>query len=115
VSFALGITLVVTVVLSIPAWYFAQTRDVWFGWDYATLIVPAAIWLALTTAGIGHQSLSHVLELAALTILIPLALSVRVFALDRWLAEPLHGSVGTFAVCSLAAVGLRLFTPHMAE
>lgn len=98
--------MVLAVVLTGPAWFFAQKQGVWFLSDYATVIVPFVIWFGLSAAKSGYRGLLNRNELLILAALIPIALSIRVFLLDRWLEAPQRSSFSVFAICALTAVAL---------
>ena len=111
----LVVFLAATALLSAPSWYFAEKRDAWFMWDYATVVAPFAIWVLLTFLGIGYQSLSHILEPIALAILVPVLLGLRVFIVDSWEGTPSTNAMGVFVISCSVAIALRFFTPHMPE
>ena len=101
--------------LSAPAWFSAQTRGTWFSWDYGTLVVPFALWFLFAGLGLGPQSLANLVEVMILLALVPLTLSIRVFSLDHRSNLPYRNSIGAFAVCTVAAVVLRLAMPLLPE
>lgn len=101
--------------LSLPPWLVAKRRGTWFSWDYTLPVVPATLWLFLAGAGVGPQSLSNLVELLAVLAVVPLAVWVRVFALDRaWKNQQLN-SVACFVCCLALPVVLRVSMPLLPE
>jgi hypothetical protein len=112
----LSVLIVVVVLLaSAPAWWVARKRGTWFGWDYATLFAPFALWFLLAAAGFGAQSLSNIVELMGLVVLIPALHYVRVWLLDRWFKSARANSTAVLVFSIAAAVGLRAFFPLLPE
>jgi hypothetical protein len=87
---------------------------IWSTYDYASLVVPFLLWIALTLLGIGPQSLSNVLELFAIVLLVPLLLSARIFLLDAH-ATPFDPALLVLALACVGTVLLRLFMPCLPE
>jgi hypothetical protein len=109
------VMIIVTSIASGPAWWIARRRGTWLSWDYASLVTPFALWFALASAGFGAQSLGNLIEPMGLVAIIPLALSIRVFLIDRWWKAAHAKSIAVFAFVSVVAVGLRAFTPLVPE
>ena len=109
------ILLVVSSLLCVPAWYFAQKRKSWFEWDYGTVFGPAPFWYALSIAGVGHQSLGNLIELLIVATFVPLAVSWRIFFLDKLLKNPIRSSLIIGAVCFILPLVLRLTMPLLPE
>jgi len=112
--FFLGMILV-TSLASIPALRLARRRKTWFGWDYATLVTPFALWLGLVSAGFGAQSLGNLVEPLTLVAVIPISHSIRIFLVDSWSKSARKNSIAVFACCNLIAIGLRAFVPLILE
>lgn len=109
------ILLVVSPVLCVPAWYVAQKRKSWFAWDYGTVFGPTVCWYALSIAGVGHQSMGNLIELLIVAAFVPLAISFRIFFLDKLLNNPLRSSLIIGAVCFILPLVLRLTMPQLPE
>jgi hypothetical protein len=109
------ILLALSGLLCVPAWYVAQRRKSWFEWDYATVFGPIPFWYALSIARIGPQSMGNLIELVVVAVFVPLAVSCRVFILDRLWKNPKRSSMIICAVCFILALGLRLAMPLLPE
>ena len=107
--------IIVTSIASAPAWWVARRRGTWLNWDYASLVTPFALWVALASAGFGAQSLGNLIEPVGLVAIIPLAHSIRVFLIDRWSKAAHAKSIAVFALVSVVAIGLRAFVPLLPE
>ena len=101
--------------LSLPAWWYAR-RHQGASWLLLTLAVPATlVWVLLTGAGVGAQSLSNLIEVLALLILSVVACYAQVFVLDRFYAKPPRTSAWLAGGLALVAVVLRLSMPVLPE
>ena len=110
--------LLVSPLLSIPAWMTGRKRNAWFLWDYATVFyLPLLIWHGLTIVGVGVQSLSNsVIEPLIIALCVPVAQSLRVFGADRLFHTPLRSSLITCAVvCLVLPLVLRIGMPGLSE
>ena len=105
----------VTTAASAPAWRSARANHTWLYWDYASIVVPFAVWITLTALGFGAQSLGNLVEQLALVAIIPITHTIRVFACDRWKNPARIHSIIVFAVVNIAATGLRAFVPLIPE
>ena len=91
--------LVLSCLLCVPAWYVARGRRSWFWCDYATVLGPMLLWYALSILQVGPQSLSNLIELLVIGAFVPIAVSCRVFLLDRLSKSAMRSSLLTSAVC----------------
>jgi hypothetical protein len=99
-----------------PALWNARRRGAWIAWDYASLVVPFGLWLVLVSAGFGpEKSLSNVVETFAITGVIPILHSVRVFIIDRQFEYRRRNSIIVFVVASIVAIGLWALVPALPE
>lgn len=114
IAYLLG-TILATSALCLPAWWIAQKRMTWFIWDYATVSVPLALWFILAGSGYGALSLGNLFEPIALVVSIPLLMALRLLVLDQVTRSPRNASIAVFAICVVAALGLRTFTPPLYE
>jgi cytochrome bd-type quinol oxidase subunit 2 len=103
------------VLASIPAWRAARNTNKWRWWDFASLIVPYLVWITLAFLGFGAQSLGNLEELLVLVVVVPLALSLRVFLFDRRTKARATDSVVVFALLCIVAICLRAFFPMIPE
>ncbi|MEE9270170.1 MAG: hypothetical protein V3V49_07905 [Candidatus Krumholzibacteria bacterium] len=106
--------LVIAVVVS-PLWFYARKRNRWFGWDYALLTAPLAIWFLLVMAGIGPQSLSNIIELFIIALVVILLLYARVFVIDAASKHYRVNSMVVFVLACAAPVILRFTMPLIPE
>ena len=102
------------ILLSGPAWWSATGRDTWFAWDYATVTAPFAIWFLLASLDFGKLGLGNLIEIFILLLVVPIAVSIRVFVLDHW-SHPRVNSIALCAVSVLGAGGMRLLMPYLPE
>lgn len=109
------ISLAITVLLCMPAWYVARKRESWFGWDYATVLGPLPFWYALALANVGSASMSNLIELLVVAAFVPLAVSGRVFVADPLSKQPMRWSLVVCGMCSLVPLILRLAMPALPE
>lgn len=95
-----------------PAWFMARKRRAWYDWDYMSLLAPLPLWLMLTILHIGAASLTNlVIEPIVVALFVPLALSLRVFVLDRIFTNLGRSSKLILAACLFLPLWLRLFLP----
>jgi hypothetical protein len=111
----LSIHAAIAVALCGPAWWFARKRQAWFRLDYATILLPFAVWVVLAELGLGPASLANLVELVLLVAVIPVLVSLRVFVADKHFATPRISSIVVLVVCILATVALRAFMPLLPE
>ncbi len=100
----LGALLAFSAVFAAPAWYYARRGQRWFVSDYVTVFAPVVLWFLLTLLGIGPQSLANIVEVLAVAAFNPIALTMRVFVLDRLWPRPGFWS----RLCMLAGLALPL-------
>ena len=102
--------------LCVPAWYVARRREAWFGWDYLGVFLPLPLWFAFVITQIGQPSMSNFLvELLIIAAFVPLALSLRIFLLDRWFKNHEHSAMAMCAVCLVFPLVVRLAMPYLPE
>lgn len=102
--------------LCVPAWCFARQKRSWFAWDYATVFGPFLIWLMLAIGRVGSSSMSNLVELLVLAALVPAAISIRVFVLDRIWIDSIRSSLSVcFICCVVFPLALRLGMPELPE
>lgn len=107
--------MVLAVALCVPAWRYARQRQ-GASWLLLLLGVPATIvWILLSAAGVGAQSLSNLIEVPGLLLLSVVACHLQVFLLDRLFPRPAHTSVWLAGALVLIALVLRLTVPVLPE
>ena len=110
------VLILLTSLASGPAWWNARRRGAWIAWDYASLVVPFGLWLALVSAGFGPQkSLSNIVETFFLAGVVPILHSVRVFIVDKQFEYRRRNSIIVFVVVNLFAIGLWALVPTLPE
>ena len=109
------ILLALSGLLCVPAWHVARQRKSWFGWDYIAILAPLPFWYALSILHIGSQSLSNLVELLIVGAFVPIALSCRVFVMDRLSGNAIRSSLLVCALCLVVPLGLRLAMPSLSE
>ncbi len=109
------IPVLATLLLSLPALIVGYLNSTWLVSDCFALFTPVVLWVVLAANGVGHQSLSHVIELFALVILMPALISVRIFANQYLPFEPQVVSYTIVAIGIISALSLRLLTPYIPE
>jgi uncharacterized membrane protein YeaQ/YmgE (transglycosylase-associated protein family) len=102
-------------VLCLPARAVAKREERWFPWDFAGPVGAVVLWILLTSFGIGHQSLSHLIEIPIALLFAVLALYLRVFIVDRFTRNPMVNSLAVVALAFTFVVALRLFMPFLPE
>lgn len=117
VNSLLGLLLIVSspFLLAALAWVYARRNGTLWFWDPFLPAAAPLFWAVLADMGIGHQSLSHLLELPIVVVAVAMIYSVRVFALDRR-SESLNVTAAVTAVLAMSVPLLvRLFMPFMPE
>jgi hypothetical protein len=102
-------------VLCLPVRAVAVQKKTWFPWDYAGPVGAVILWILLTSFGVGHQSLSHLVEIPITLLFALLALYLRVFLIDRIIGRPRANSLAVVLVALAFTVMLRLFMPYLPE
>jgi hypothetical protein len=106
---------VLAAVLCIPGWLYARRRQ-GASWLLLCLAVPAAVvWMLLTGAGVGAQSLSNIIEVLVLVLLSVVGCYLQIFLLDRYFPKPRRTSVWLAVLVALVGVVLRLTMPVLPE
>jgi uncharacterized membrane protein YeaQ/YmgE (transglycosylase-associated protein family) len=99
----------------LPAKAVAKREERWFPWDFAGPVGAVVLWILLTSFGVGHQSLSHLIEIPIALLFAVLALYLRVFIVDRLNRNPMVNSLAVVIVAFAFVIGLRLFMPFLPE
>ena len=104
-------SVVLIMLFSSVAWVFARRYDTWFDWDWLLCFLPTSIWFVLISKGVGPYNESLIIEAAAVTGLIPLLLTFRVFVLDKLLGNAKNSSLFIFVICTISPVFFRFAIP----
>ncbi|CAA9372973.1 MAG: hypothetical protein AVDCRST_MAG89-4751 [uncultured Gemmatimonadetes bacterium] len=117
VNSLLGSLLIVSspYLLVAPAWVYAWRRGTLWFWDPYLPAAAPVFWAVLASAGVGHQSLSHLLELPIVVVAVAMIYSVRVFVLDQRSESPNVTAAATAALAMAVPLLVRLFMPYMPE
>ena len=102
--------------LCVPAWHVARKTQRWYGWDYAAVLGPIPFWFMLMSMRIGPMSLSNLfVELLATAAFVSVAVSLRVFLVDRYFRDTRRSSIIVCAICFALPLVLRLAMPGIPE
>jgi hypothetical protein len=105
--------LVPSLIVSLPIWICGRRRASWFWSDYATAIIPFALWSALLLCDDKGKTLSNLSECLYLGCVVPIAAIIRVVVGRRG-----NERIVSFALLSalcIVAFGLYLFMPALPE
>jgi hypothetical protein len=104
-----GLYLVPFLLVGGPVWFFGRRRVQWNRWDFALVLLPFAVWIALMMANHAGKSFANLGEAFCLGCVAPLAPIIRVAVGDRANHELLALAL-LVGVC-LVATGLWAFVP----
>lgn len=107
--------LLVSTVISLPAWRLCVRQDKFLWWDYGMPIYPILAWLALVYAGVGAQSLSNAVELLLIGGLVVIVSYMRVFVFNKFLRNGYHISILSNALLLVISALLRMVMPVIPE
>lgn len=101
--------------LASVAYIFARKRRAIFWSDFVLPIVVVFGWVAITASGYGHQSLSHVIEVPIALLFALVVFNLRVFVIDRYIADYRKSSYAALALSVFFVFILRTFMPFLPE
>lgn len=101
--------------LWVPVWYVARKTQRWYGWDYASVLGPIPFWFMLMTMGIAMSLSNLFVELLAIAAFVSVAVSLRVFLVDRYFRDTRRSSIVVCAICFALPLVLRLAMPGIPE
>jgi hypothetical protein len=102
-------------VLIVPGWLWAREQ---IPQTFLLFLLPVAgigLWVRLTAAGIGAQSLSNLSEVLGVVVAAVAAAYLKFLVFDRRCGNNPVGMVATCVVVTVATIAFRLFTPQMPE
>ncbi|MFQ5458789.1 MAG: hypothetical protein ACE5FC_10130 [Myxococcota bacterium] len=98
-----------------PAWRIAKARGTQSVWLFFLPAPAVALWIALTAAQIGAQSLSNLIEVVLIIAFGIMAAYVRVIFLDAITNRPGANTAAIIFVLAALALALRLLMPTLPE
>lgn len=109
----LGLLLILSIpfLLVAPALVYAWRKGTLWFWDWYLPAAAPVFWMALTSSGVGHQSLSNILELPIVVVAVAVIYSVRVFILDRRSKSLNVTAAATAALAMTVPLLARLLMP----
>ncbi len=113
--FLVLVLVVVSSLVSVPAWRWSQKRHQLFPWDYGLPVYPLLMWFLLVASGIGPQSLSNLVELFIVSAFAVGVVYLRAFVFHRLLNNPYTSSMISIVLALFCPVILRLTMPLLPE
>jgi CDP-diglyceride synthetase len=83
--------------------------------DIASPVLIIVLWVAITSTGYGHQSLSHIVEVPIVLLVSLVLLYIRTFILDRINKKWRVNSFSILGLSLLCVWLIRTFMPYMPE
>ena len=114
-TLALVWLVVIAGALCYPAWRIAKTRGTQSVWLFFLPAPAVALWIALTAAMIGAQSLSNLIEVVLIVGFGIMAAYIRVLFLDSITGRPAANTAAIIVALTALALALRLFMPTLPE
>ena len=103
------------VICSLVAYFFARKRNAIYWSDFILPFVVVFGWVAMTVAGFGHQSLSHVIEVPIALLFTFVIFNLRVFVIDKYSMNYRRNSYIVLLLSIVFIFLLRAFMPFMPE
>lgn len=97
--------------IAAAVWFFGRRRVQWNRWDFALVVLPFAVWMALMMVNSSGKSISNLAEAFWLGCAAPLAPIIRVSVGQKTNQKVL--AIGMLVVVCLAAVGLWALVPGL--
>lgn len=101
--------------LRIPAWRFSKRKGSQTKWLLFLSTPALLLWIVLTAAGLGAQSLANIIEVFPIAGLGVVAAYLRVFLLDGITGKPKENTRSLILALMALALVLRLFMPTLPE
>ncbi len=101
--------------LGTVAFVHAKRKNALFWSDVASPMLVVLLWVAVTSSGYGHQSLSHIVEVPITLLCVLVMLYFRVFVVDRYNRNYRYNSYAVLGLSLLFAFLLRSFMPYLPE
>jgi hypothetical protein len=115
VGVAFFIFILIYAVFASLAWINARKRSALYWSDLCPPILLPLFWVAVTSSGYGHQSLSHIIEVPIVLFFSLLLLNVRVFVVDRYKKNYKVNSYVVLFFGLILVLLLRTFMPYLPE
>ncbi|KTF08651.1 hypothetical protein [Pseudoalteromonas sp. H105] len=112
---AFFIFILIYVAFALLAWINAKSRGALYWSDLCPPVVLPLFWVAVTSSGYGHQSLSHIVEVPIVLILSVLFLNIRVFVVDRYKKNYKVNSYVVLGLGLILVLSLRTFMPYLPQ
>jgi len=103
-----SIIMIATVLLYIPIWVIALSRNVLKPFDFICPFIPVFLWLTLTIAGIGPKDTTNLIEIPFIMFITLLACIHMIFSPFSKLRTQ-KGTVIIVSILSVIAVITRLY------
>lgn len=101
--------------LGTVAFVHAKRKNALFWSDVASPILVVLLWVAVTSSGYGHQSLSYIVEVPITLLCVLVVLYFRVFIVDRYNRNYRYNSYAVLGLSLLFAFLLRSVMPYLPE
>ncbi|NQY54516.1 MAG: hypothetical protein HRT42_13205 [Campylobacteraceae bacterium] len=103
------------ILFSLYAFYKAKKYSRLFYIDIFSPFILVLFWVIIVSFGIGHQSLSHIIELPIVLVFSLILLYTRVFIINKVNINYKKNAYLSIAFSLFFLVLLRLFMPFLAE
>jgi hypothetical protein len=103
------------ILLILPGWLWFRRKRPQSAWLLALPVLGIGLWVALTLAGVGAQSLSNIVESIGIAATAVLVAYIKFLVLDRSSVLRSRGTAIAFSIVALVTVALRLFMPVLPE
>ena len=113
--FLCSLSILTYALLSIIAVVYAKKKSAFFATDILQPFIMISLWIFLAALGIGHQSLSHMIEIPLLLAISLVILYLRVFLIDRYFSNYRKNSLVAFICMLLLTILIRVFMPYLPE
>lgn len=102
------IMMIATLLLYIPIWVVALTRNVLKPFDFICPFIPVIVWLAMAIAGIGPKNQTNLIEIPLIMFITLIACILMIFSPYSKL-RTYKGTVTIVSILSIIAVLMRIY------